>query len=117
MPAMWISTVSWPNGFSKNPKEFANILFVARLVEWPQPDRAIGKILFLVTSCFSGVANIFRCYYEPTGDGWRFACRNHGNIEGILSGHYPFCSGYGSAPAKIKGSAFNQSSINANRSF
>lgn len=42
MPVMQIPEVCLPNGFKEKPKMFENILFVGKLLEWTNPDRALG---------------------------------------------------------------------------
>ncbi|XP_060521982.1 DIS3-like exonuclease 2 [Cylas formicarius] len=45
LPFMSIPMISWPDGFKTNPKLYENILFVAKLVDWPQPSNAKGIII------------------------------------------------------------------------
>lgn len=44
MPVMLIPSVSWPNGFKTNTTLYQKILFAATLVEWTEPDMALGVI-------------------------------------------------------------------------
>ncbi|XP_066139767.1 DIS3-like exonuclease 2 isoform X2 [Euwallacea fornicatus] len=44
MPCMRIPEVASPLAFRRDPKAHSNILYMARLLEWSQPDKAVGII-------------------------------------------------------------------------
>uniref|UniRef100_A0AAR5PJJ9 RNB domain-containing protein n=1 Tax=Dendroctonus ponderosae TaxID=77166 RepID=A0AAR5PJJ9_DENPD len=44
MPNMLIPDTTWPIGFKDHVKDYKDVLFVAKLVRWLKPNRAIGFI-------------------------------------------------------------------------